>query len=226
MFRVIADAYEVLKDADTRGQYDEFIAALPARWRPRYGGTDDGIRVWMVAMAVLGTISVFQYISSANHAVEMRRLARQQPKYIQACKIARANGEPDPDVIVHNAEPPTIEGLLFFQFPLIPLFVAAKIWAAIKWWYRYSWRLESLTEEDLEILAKGSLSDEAWSHICETQFERVAAVKSYLRRVHEAKRRVKLGLPPLVAGEGEDDDDEEEEGEEKEQEVPKNKRRR
>lgn len=225
MFRVIADAYEVLKDSDTRGQYDDFIAALPARWRPRYGGTDDGIRVWMIAIAVLGTISVFQYHSSARRAVEMRRVARLQPRYVQACKIARANGEPDPEVIVHNAEPPTLEGLLFFQFPLIPIYFAGMIWAMFRWWHKYSWRLDSITEEDLDLLAKGILSDEAWGHICETVPDRVRAFKAHLRRVHETRRRLKLGLP-LVAPEDEDDDDDDSESDGKETVARGNRRRR
>ena len=63
-FLEISEAYEVLKDEDKRKEYDDFIASIPARFRPIYGESRMAkADVWVVVLGFLLVLTAIQYIS-------------------------------------------------------------------------------------------------------------------------------------------------------------------
>ena len=63
-FLEISAAYEILKDAEKRKEYDEFITSLPARFRPVYGESRLArVDVWVVILGFLLVLTAIQYVS-------------------------------------------------------------------------------------------------------------------------------------------------------------------
>ena len=63
-FLEISGAYEILKDEDKRKEYDEFIASIPARFRPVYGESRLAkADVWVVILGFLLALTGIQYVS-------------------------------------------------------------------------------------------------------------------------------------------------------------------
>jgi hypothetical protein len=57
---------QILRDEDTRKEYDAFIASLPARLRPKFGQAQHTIREGIII--IVSIITIVKYLAQVSHS--------------------------------------------------------------------------------------------------------------------------------------------------------------
>jgi len=131
-FREAADAYGVLKNKEVRAAYNDFMAKIPAAFRPKFDEKPVmETRNLLVLMVVV--ISLCQYAYWHHRRNSIIEVMMRDPQWRN--KLAKATRE-GKEVKITGAEPPEILDVLFFVLPFVPF------WTPMWCYHRLRWFIE------------------------------------------------------------------------------------
>ncbi|KAL9243528.1 hypothetical protein vseg_017403 [Gypsophila vaccaria] len=187
LFVKIANAYEILKDDETRAQYDyaiehpEEVFYNTARYYRAYYGHKTDTRAVLIGLLLI--ISGFQYVNQwtrYNQAIEMVKKTPAYKNKLRALELERSGGvtnkkknnktdkrkvdevhedlSKELDLQINGAEKPSVWGLLGVQFILLPYTLCKLLLWHGCWFWRYKVRKAPYTVDDASYLTQRSLS--------------------------------------------------------------------
>lgn len=213
LFVKIANAYEILKDDDTRAQYDYAIAHPEeffyntARYYQAYYGHKTDTRAVLIGLLLI--LSGFQYVNQwtrYNQAVEMVRKTPAYKNKLKALELERSGGvtnkkknnkmgkridedlNKELDLQIKGAEKPSVWGLLGVRFILLPYtIIKLLLWHGC-WFWRYQVKKAPYTWEDASYLTQRSLGIHAdsWRNIDEPTKEDLVHRKLWVKSNKES----------------------------------------
>ncbi|MFH4974521.1 hypothetical protein AB6A40_001230 [Gnathostoma spinigerum] len=176
-FQVIATAYEVLKDDDTRSDYDYYLDHPEERYYNYYQyyrrRVAPKVDVRIVIVVTICLISIFQYISAQQKYQEALSYAFKQEKYrLRAKEVAKQRGINLDDgrgkskkinkeiaeaviqsIIEENMDirggykKPSFYDTLLWNIIILPLNLSRYVWWYCAWIIKYNIRKEDYDEE-------------------------------------------------------------------------------
>ncbi|EGD72249.1 hypothetical protein PTSG_11569 [Salpingoeca rosetta] len=192
-FHKVANAYEVLKDADMRKEYDyflehpdEYYANIYRYYKRRAAPKVD---VMPVIITFISVISAFQYFNQWRYHATMKDLATQNEHLRRKAKRVvlddgrwkQAKSKADKEALVSAAVlemvdlrgdygPPSIQSLLACRIVMLPYTIAQYVAWVVSWHYRLTFKREEPTEEDKEYLIRRNLglSQGKYEYLCES----------------------------------------------------------
>lgn len=195
LFVKIANAYEILKDETTRGQYDYAIAHPEeafynmARYYQAYYGHKTDPRAVLVGLLVV--LSAFQYLNQWTRYNQALDMVKKSPAYknrLRALELERSGGvtnkkksnkqtnkkvdddlSKELDLQIKGAEKPSIWDLLGIRFILLPYTIAKLLLWHGGWFWRYQIKKAPFSWEDASYLTQRSLGvpHESWRYMDE-----------------------------------------------------------
>ncbi|XP_074270034.1 chaperone protein dnaJ 50 [Silene latifolia] len=199
LFVKIANAYEILKDDETRAEYDyaiehpEEVFYNTARYYRAYYGHKTDTRAVLIGLLLI--LSGFQYVNQwtrYNQAVEMVKKTPAYKNKLRALELERSGGvtnrkknnktdkkkvdedlSKELDLQINGAEKPSVWSLLGVQFVLLPYTLCKLLLWHGGWFWRYKVIKAPYSSEDASYLTKRSLSvpATAWENMDETRKE-------------------------------------------------------
>lgn len=212
LFVKIANAYEILKDDDTRAQYDYAIAHPEevfynaARYYQAYYGHKTDPRAVLVGLLLI--LSGFQYVNQwtrYNQAVEMVKKTPAYKNRLKALELERSGGltnkkknkmgkkveedlSKELDLQIKGAEKPSVWGLIGVLFVILPYtLIKLLLWHGC-WFWRYQVKKAPYTWEDASYLTRRSLgiSADVWINIDEPTKEDLVRRKLWVKSNKES----------------------------------------
>lgn len=212
LFVKIANAYEILKDDDTRAQYDYAIAHPEevfynaARYYQAYYGHKTDPRAVLVGLLLI--LSGFQYVNQwtrYNQAVEMVKKTPAYKNRLKALELERSGGltnkkknkmgkkveedlSKELDLQIKGAEKPSVWGLIGVRFVILPYtLIKLLLWHGC-WFWRYQVKKAPYTWEDASYLTRRSLgiSADVWINIDEPTKEDLVRRKLWVKSNKES----------------------------------------
>lgn len=194
LFVKVANAYEILKDDETRAQYDYAIAHPEevfyntARYYQAYYGHKTDPRA--VLLGLLLILSGFQYVNQwtrYNQAVEMVKKTPAYKNKLRALELERSGGvsnrkknnkmdkniqedlSKELDLQITGAEKPSVWGLIGVRFVLLPYTLSKLLLWHGCWFWRYKVKKAPYSWEDASYLTLRSLGARAdvWRNLDE-----------------------------------------------------------
>ncbi|KAI8567445.1 hypothetical protein RHMOL_Rhmol02G0122700 [Rhododendron molle] len=209
LFVKIANAYEILKDEATRGQYDYAIAH-----------PEEDTRAVLVGLLLV--LSAFQYLNQWTRYNQALDMVRKSPAYknrLRALELERSGGmiskkknqkhmdknmeedlSKELDLQIKGAEKPSIWQLLGVRFILLPYTIGKLLLWQVCWLWRYQVKRSPYSWEDASYLTRRSLGIhlDSWRSLDESTQEDLiqkrlwekSNLESYLAEMRkESKRR-------------------------------------
>ncbi|KAK9706448.1 hypothetical protein RND81_07G125200 [Saponaria officinalis] len=183
LFVKIANAYEILKDDETRAQYDyaiehpEEVFYNTARYYRAYYGYKTDTRAVLIGLLLI--LSGFQYVNQwtrYNQAVEMVKKTPAYKNRLRALELERSGGvtnrkknnktdkrkvdedlSKELDLQINGAEKPSVWGLLGVQLVLLPYTLCKLLLWHGCWFWRYKVTKAPYSLDDASYLTKRSL---------------------------------------------------------------------
>jgi DnaJ family protein C protein 25 len=199
LFVKIANAYEILKDEETRGQYDYAIAHPEeffynaARYYHAYYGYKTDPRAVLVGLLLI--LSAFQYLNQWTRYNQALDMVKKSPAYknkLRALEFERSGGvtnrkkgqkpmdkkveeelSKELDLQIKGAEKPSLWELLAIRVILLPYTIAKLLLWNICWFWRYRMKQAPYSREDASYLTRSSLgiSLDSWRNLDESAKE-------------------------------------------------------
>ncbi|KAF3945136.1 hypothetical protein CMV_028459 [Castanea mollissima] len=191
LFVKIANAYEILKDEDTRAQYDyaiehpEEVFYNTARYYQAYYGHKTDTRAVLIGLLLV--LSAFQYLNQwtrYNQAIEMVKKTPAYKNKLRALELERSGGttnrkksnkqmnnrkleedfSKELDLQIKGAEMPSVWELVGVRFVLLPYTIGKLLLWSGCWFWRYKVKKAPYSWEDASYLTQRSLgaSLDAW----------------------------------------------------------------
>ncbi|VVA93784.1 unnamed protein product [Arabis nemorensis] len=199
LFVKIATAYEILKDNETRSQYDyaiehpeEVFYNTAQYYRAKYGHKSDPRAVLVGLLVVL---SAFQYLNNVARYNEAIATVKRTPAYknkLKALELERTGGVTNKkkgpkqidqklqeelsnelDLQIKGAEKPSVWDLLGVRFILLPYTIIKLLAWYSSWVWRYKVNKAPYSWEDASYLTRRSLGVplDAWTNLDEYKKE-------------------------------------------------------
>lgn len=199
LFVKIATAYEILKDNETRAQYDyaiehpsEVFYNTAQYYRAKYGHKSDPRAVLVGLLVVL---SAFQYLNNVARYNEALATVKRTPAYknrLKALELERTGGvsskkkgpkqidqklqeelSNELDLQIKGAEKPSVWDLLGVRFVLLPYTIIKLLVWYSSWVWRYKVKKAPYSFEDASYLTRRSLGVplDAWTNLDEYKKE-------------------------------------------------------
>lgn len=195
LFVKIANAYEILKDDETRAQYDyaiehpEEVFYNTAQYYRAYYGHKTDPRLVLIGLLLL--VSAMQYLnqwSRYNQAINMVKKTPAFKNKLKALELERNGGLPNKkkghkhmdkkveedlsnelELQIQGAEKPSVWNLFAVQFILLPYTLCKLLFWRSCWFWRYQIKKASYTWDDACYLTRTSLKVplESWLSIDE-----------------------------------------------------------
>ncbi|XP_057536766.1 chaperone protein dnaJ 50 [Amaranthus tricolor] len=194
LFVKIANAYEILKDDETRSQYDYAIAHPEevfyntARYYRAYYGHKTDTRAVLIGLLLI--LSGFQYVNQWTRYTQAIEMVKKTPAYknkLRALELERSGGvtnkkknnkmdkkiqedlSEELELQIKGAEKPSVWGLLGVRFVLLPYTLSKLLLWNGCWLWRYKVKKAPYSWEDASYLTQRSLgaSADAWRNLDE-----------------------------------------------------------
>ncbi|CAO2842605.1 unnamed protein product [Amaranthus hypochondriacus] len=194
LFVKIANAYEILKDDETRSQYDYAIAHPEevfynaARYYRAYYGHKTDPRAVLIGLLLI--LSGFQYVNQWTRYTQAIEMVKKTPAYknkLRALELERSGGvtnkkknnkmdkkiqedlSEELELQIKGAEKPSVWGLLGVRFVLLPYTLSKLLLWNGCWLWRYKVKKAPYSWEDASYLTQRSLgaSVDAWRNLDE-----------------------------------------------------------
>ncbi|KAG6584069.1 Polyubiquitin 10, partial [Cucurbita argyrosperma subsp. sororia] len=198
-FVKVANAYEILKDESTRGQYDYAIAHPEevfynaARYYHAYYGHKTDTRAVLVGLLLI--LSAFQYLNQWTRYHQAVDMVKKTPAYknrLRALEFERSGGATNKkkghkhldkkvdedldkklELQITGAEKPSVWELLGVRLILLPYTIGKLLLWSSCWFWRYNIKQITYSWEDASYLTQSSLRVpiKAWKNIDESTKE-------------------------------------------------------
>ncbi|XP_023519031.1 dnaJ protein ERDJ7-like isoform X1 [Cucurbita pepo subsp. pepo] len=198
-FVKVANAYEILKDESTRGQYDYAIAHPEevfynaARYYHAYYGHKTDTRAVLVGLLLI--LSAFQYLNQWTRYHQAVDMVKKTPAYknrLRALEFERSGGatnkkkghkqldkkvdedlDKELELQITGAEKPSVWELLGVRLILLPYTIGKLLLWSSCWFWRYKIKQITYSWEDASYLTQSSLRVpiKAWKNIDESTKE-------------------------------------------------------
>ncbi|XP_021766946.1 chaperone protein dnaJ 50-like [Chenopodium quinoa] len=194
LFVKVANAYEILKDDETRSQYDyaiehpeEFFYNTARYYQAYYGHKTDPRAVLVGLLLILSGLQYVNQWTRYNQAVEMVKKTPAYKNKLRALELERSGGvsnrkknikmnktvqedlSKELDLQITGAENPSVWGLICVRIVLLPYtLVKLLLWHGC-WFWRYTFKKAPYSWEDASYLTIRSLgaSADAWRNLDE-----------------------------------------------------------
>eukprot|EP00850_Spirogloea_muscicola_P017406 SM000149S01341 [mRNA] locus=s149:100383:103279:- [translate_table: standard] len=204
-FQKIATAYEILKDEETREQYDYALAHPEqffyntARYYQRYYGVKSDLRAVFIGVCLF--VSALQYLNTWLRYHQALSRAKQTPAYRnwlkikelertgggtgkkKASRLKHSQSEeslPEPELRIQGADPPSVWHLFVTLIIILPYTLAKLATWELLWLYAYRLQKKPYSSEDAAYLTRTSLNLSATSWKAMSKQKRAGLVQRRL----------------------------------------------
>ncbi|EDV21960.1 uncharacterized protein TRIADDRAFT_50730 [Trichoplax adhaerens] len=168
-FRLIAKAYEILKDDEERNNYDYMLDNPDLVYRHYYRyykkRVSPKVDIRVVVMVTVTVVSLIQYLAGLNRYNDAIKYALRDQRYRnQAIEVAKSKGlwntskkKGKRSKMIGGYKKPSVFDVLFFQLCFSPLYIVQYIFWYLRWLWKFNVNKEPYGPEERIYLTRKKL---------------------------------------------------------------------